>query len=582
MDRLEPDLRETLAVASVEGEEFTAEVVARVRAVDERELVRQLSGELAKQHRLVGAQGVRHLGPDGRRLSLYRFRHNLFQKYLFHSLDEVERCYLHEEVGHALEQLYGQQTEEVAVQLARHFQAAGIPEKAVDYLHQAGERAVRLSANEEAIAHFTKALALLETLPATPERAEQELTLQIALGVPFIATKGYATPEVEKTYTRARELCQQAGGGETPHLFPALRGLWNCFNERAELETAHELGEQLLDLAQHTQDPALLVEAHRALGTTLFFLGEFSAARALVEQGIALYDPQQHRSLAFLYGADPGVVCRLYAAWILWNLGYPDQALQRMDEALTLARGLSHPHSLAFALVFATLLHAYRREGPAVQERAEATISLSTEQGFPSWLAQGTVMRGWALAEQGQAEEGIPQIREGLAGWRATGAELGSPWWLTLLAEAYGKVGQIEAGLEALAEALAAVNKSGERHYEAEIYRLQGELLLKDEGGRMKACPERSRRDEMSPEACFLEAESCFQRAIEVARAQQAKLLELRAVVSLARLWHSQGSPDKKDEARQLLADIYDWFTEGFDTVDLQEAKVLLEELSKT
>lgn len=571
MDRLEPDLRETLEVASVEGEEFTAEVVAQVRGVDERELVRQLSGQLTKQHRLVSAQGIQRLGPDGQRLSLYRFRHNLFQKYLFHSLDDVERCYLHEEVGHALEQLYGSQTEEVAVQLARHFQAAGIPEKAVDYLHQAGERAVRLSANEEAVTHFANALSLLETLPATPEHIEKELTLQIALGVPLIATKGYAAPEVEKTYTRARELCQQAGGGETPHLFPALRGLWNCFNERAELQTAHELGKQLLDLAQSTQDPALLVEAHRALGTTLFFLGEFSAARGLLEQGIALYDPQQHHSLAFRYGADPGVVCRLYSALTLWNLGYADQALRRTDEALNLARELSHPHSLAFALVFATFVHVYRREGQVAQERAEATITLSTEQGFPAWLAVGTLLQGWALAEQGQGKEGIPQIREGLAAWRATGAELGRLWFLALLAEGYGKAGQIEAGLSALTEALAAVDRNEGCFYEAEIYRLKGELLLKADalpgkGGGMK--------DKMS-------SESCFQRAIEVARAQKAKSVELRATVSLARLWCSQGSPDKIEMTRQQLTEIYNWFSEGFDTIDLQEAKSMLEELSK-
>jgi predicted ATPase len=261
----------------------------------------------------------------------------------------------------------------------------------------------------------------------------------------------------------------------------------------------------------------------------------------------------------------------------LWNLGYPDQALQRMDEALNLARELSHPHSLAFALVFATFLYVYRREGQVAQERAEATITLSTEQGFPAWLAVGTLLQGWALAEQGQGKEGIPQTREGLAAWRATGAELGREWFLALLAEGYGKAGQIKAGLSALTEALAAVNRNEGRFYEAEIYRLKGELLLKDEGG--------TRNEELSPEfpdaeSCFERAETCFQRAIEVARAQQAKSLELRAVVSLARLWYAQGSPDKKEEARQRLAEIYDWFTEGFDTVDLQEAKVLLEELS--
>jgi predicted ATPase/DNA-binding SARP family transcriptional activator len=376
--RLATSLQKVLQVASVEGEDFTAEVVAQVRGVDERKIVEQLSSALDRQHRLVRGQGNRRLGAGGPRLSLYRFRHILIQRYLYHNLDEAEQVYLHEAVGQVLERLHGEQTEEAAVQLARHFEVAGLTAKAVKYLRQAGERAVRLSANEEAISHFTRALVLLETLPDTPERTEQELALQIALGVPLIATKGYAAPEVEKAYARARELCHQAHAGETPFLFPALRGLWNNYLQRAELQAAHELAEQLFSLAQNAQDPALLVEAHRALGTTLYFLGEFTQARVRVDQGIALYAPQKHRSLAFVYGADPGLVCRLYAALSLWYLGYPDQALKRMDETLSLAQELAHPHSLAFVLSFTAWLHDERQEGQAAQERAEAAITLST------------------------------------------------------------------------------------------------------------------------------------------------------------------------------------------------------------
>jgi predicted ATPase len=329
----------------------------------------------------------------------------------------------------------------------------------------------------------------------------------------------------------------------------------------------HELAKQLFSLAQSAQDPALLVEAHRALGTTLFWLGEFTLARTHMEQGIALYNPQQHRSLAFLYGADSGLVCRFYATSILWNLGYPDQALKRMDETLSLAQELSHPHSLAFTLIMAAWLYEFRGEGQAAQERTEAAITLSTEQGFPYWLALGTILWGRALAEQGQVEAGIAQMRQGLAASQAMGIAIARSRYLAPLAEAYGKVGQVEEGLSTLAEALAIVNKNGERFYEAEIHRLKGELLLKAEGGTLRV------KDEMSPEACFL-------KAIEIARSQQAKSLELRAVMSLGRLWRSQGSPGKKEEARQLLAEIYDWFTEGFDTADLKKAKALLEELS--
>jgi predicted ATPase len=349
------------------------------------------------------------------------------------------------------------------------------------------------------------------------------------------------------------------------------------YNTRAELQTARELAEQLLRLAQRVQEPAFFLVAHLSLGTTLFFLGELTRARGHLEQSIARYDPQQHRVHAFLYGGhDPGVSCLSYEAWVLWRLGYPDQALKKGQEALTLAQELSHPYSLAFALNFAVYIHQCRRERQAAQERAESAITLSTEQGFPHWLAMGTFCWGWALVEQGQAEEGIPQMRQGLAAYRATGAEVGRPYSLALLAEACGKVGQAEEGLTVLAEALAAVQKTGERMWEAEIYRLKGELSLQSEVRSPKSEITSPQHPTPSTQA-EAEAEACFLKAIEIAHRQQAKSLELRAVMSLSRLWQKQG---KKEEARQMLAEIYGWFTEGFDTADLQEAKVLLEELA--
>ncbi|MBI3796176.1 MAG: hypothetical protein HY268_04295, partial [Deltaproteobacteria bacterium] len=313
------------------------------------------------------------------------------------------------------------------------------------------------------------------------------------------------------------------------------------------------------------------------LGQTLYFLGELASAREHLEQSIALYGPQQYRSLAWA-GAHPGVQCLGYAALVLWHLGYPDQSLKRSHEALTLAQELSHPFSLAYALASAAWLHQYRREGQSSQEQAEAVIALSVEQGFPFWSALGTIVRGWALAEQGQAEEGIRQMRQGMAAYWATGAEMFRPWFLTLLAEAYGKVGQAEEGLSVLAEALAQVDKTGERYWEAELYRLKGELRLAQSsvqglGSRVKTGLG------SSVQRLESEAEECFLKAIEISRHQQAKSLELRAVMSLSRLWQQQG---KKDEARQMLAEIYGWFTEGFDTKDLQEAKVLLDGLGSS
>jgi adenylate cyclase len=279
---------------------------------------------------------------------------------------------------------------------------------------------------------------------------------------------------------------------------------------------------------------------------------------------MALYDPQQHRLHASLYsGHDPGVCCLSHTACVLWFLGYPDQGLKRIQDALVLAQELAHPHSLAIVLRWAADLHKHRREGQAAQERAEAVIRLSTELGFEAELAQGTILRGCALADRGQREEGIAQLQQGLVALRTTWEEARRPRFLALLGEAYGRIGQIEEGLNVLAEVLATVHQSGERYYEAELYRLKGELLLSMREG------DRERGGETAAE--------CFHKALDIARHQQAKSLELRAAMSLSRLWECQG---KRDEARELLAGVYSWFTEGFDTADLQEAKALLEELA--
>ena len=387
------------------------------------------------------------------------------------------------------------------------------------------------------------------------------------MAVPLVATESPGGPEVEKAYTRARELCQQVG--ETPQLFPALFGLWRFYNLRAKLRTSRELAEQIMSLARNTQDPALLLHAHRALGQTLFSLGEVAQSQAHMERAIAIYDPQKHRSDAFLYGGvDSGVSGLSFLAHALWLLGYPDQALKRMQETITLARGLSHPFSLALVLAHGSWIHQYRRELPAAQELLEALMTLANEQRFPVWLDRGTILRGWAMAEQKQIAEGIAQMRQGLAALRTTGQELFRPSFLTLLAGACGKAGQIEEGLNTLAEALDTVDKTGERWHEAELYRIKGELLLAREGENQKV---------KGKEEAVLEAETCFSKAIDIARSRSAKSFELRAVRSLSRLWQKQG---KKDEARRMLAEIYGWFTEGFDTADLKEAKALLEELS--
>jgi DNA-binding SARP family transcriptional activator/predicted ATPase len=563
--RLAEPLQAALRTASVEGEVFTAEVVARVRVVDDREMVACLSGELDRRHRLLRAQGIRRI--DDQCLSYYRFRHILFQKYLYNSLDPVERAHLHEAVGRTLEALHEQQTEAIAAiagQLAWHFQEAGLVAKAIGYLRQAGDRAVRLSANEEAITLFNRAVALLETLPETPERLEQELSLQLNLTAPLEATRGYTAPETGRAYTRAYEICQQIG--ETPQLHPALVSLGVYYYAQGEVQKSLKLTERSLRLAQRMEDPLMVATSRWLLGVYLLNMGELRAALEHLEYVIAFYDPEEHAGLAFTMAQDPGVSALAWASQTLWLLGYPDQALERSREALALAHELDHPYTLGFALCMAgAFFHQMRREDQLARERNEAMLQLSTEEGFPLFLAGGTVLQGWTLARAGQPEAGIRDIHQGLTTAQAMGTELQRSHVLALLAEAQASAGQTEEGLGALAEALALAEKTGERYYEAEIHRLVGELLL-------------MQGSEAEAETSFQEAESCFQHAIEVARRQQARSWELRATTSLARLWQKQG---RQEEARKVLAEIYEWFTEGFDTPDLIDAGALLDELTQ-
>jgi TOMM system kinase/cyclase fusion protein len=529
------------------GRQFSYELLQKTSQLDGLTLQRELG-------RLVEAEIVYQRGVPPQ--ATYVFKHALIQDAAAQSLLKSTRQQYHQRIAQVLESEFSETTEAEPELLAHHYTEAGLIEQAVGYWHKAGQRAGERSAHMEAVAHLAKGLELLQTLPETPQRLQREVDMHISLGASLLAVKGYAAREVGETYTHARQLCEHL---DDPHrLFPVLRGLHLHYHVRAELQTAHTLGEQLLALAQQTQDPAMLVAAHRALGVTLYQLGAVASAHTHLAQGIAFYDFQQHRAAAFLYGEDSGVVCHSFAALPLWILGYPEQGLAQSQEAVTLAQQSAHPFSLSFVLTFTAVFHQFRREGRATQERAEAAIRLAMEQGFPLWVTFGTILRGWALAQQGQAKEGVEQMHQGLRAHRGTGAELQRPYYLALLAEAHGTMGQSEAGLTVLAEALALVDTTGERWYEPELYRLKGDLLLQ----------------QSSDNAA--EAETCFHQALDVARNQQAKSLELRAATSLARFWQQQG---KRTKARELLAPIYGWFTEGFDTADLQDAKALLDKL---
>ena len=550
IDRLPADVKTLLQTLAVLGKEFAWRLLTAVADKPEDELQRLLA-HLQAEEFLYEQPAF----PE----SAYTFKHALTQEVAYNAVLLERRRGLHERAAQAIEGLFAERLPEHYHALAHHYSRSGNTAKAVDYLHRAGQQAVERSAYAEAVSHMTAAVDLLATLPESHERSQQELVVQMTLGMALGATRGLAAPEVERLYTRARALCEQVG--EPRQLFRVLWGLWGVYGARGDPHTQREIGEQLLSLAQRLQDPDLLLEAHHALWAILIFGGELSAARSHLEEGLRLYEPQRHRTHAAIYsGHDPGVCCRQVTAQALWLLGYPDQSLASNQAALTLAQQLAHPLSLAMTLYFAADLHHLRREAALTQARAEAAIAIATEQGFTRELARATHMRGWALAASGHGEEGIAQLHQSLAWYRASGVTADLSYVLALLAEASTQAGQTSEGLEALAEALATLARSRARWWEAELHRLRGELLLLQ-----------------SAMAQPGEVEACFQQALAVARRQQAKSLELRAAMSLSRLWQQQG---KRTEAHALLAPVYGWFTEGFDTADLQEAKTLLDALS--
>jgi predicted ATPase/class 3 adenylate cyclase len=527
------------------GRQFSYSLLQAVSQLDAMTLQHELE-------RLVEAELLYQRGVSPQ--ATYIFKHALIQDAAYQSLLRRTRQDYHQRIAQVMVEQFPEMVETQPELLAYHYTEAGRDEAAVSCWQRAGQYALQRSAYVEAIAHLTQGLALLMRLPETPARLQQELDLQVALGPPLVATKGYAAPDVERAYARAQELCQQLG--DIPQLFPVLRGLMMYYLNRGDLQTTNQLGEQLLRLAQ--VDSALLLLAHHQLGMVLLMRGEPASAHAHHMQALAIYTPQEHRVLALRYGIDLGVASHSFLAWELWQLGYPDQALQHSQTARALAQEVSHPYSLAQALLSSAMVHQHRRETLAAHEQAAAATTLATEQGFAQWVAYGTVLHGGALAMQGQGEQGIAKMRQGLATVLTTEKKVFQPYFLGLLAEAYGAGGCPDEGLHALAEAVAIMDDTEVRFYGAELYRLKGVLLLR----------------QVIPDAS--QAEACFHQALNVARQQQAKSWELRAATSLARLWQSQ---DKRQDAYDLLAPVYEWFTEGFDTADLKDAKVVLDEL---
>jgi class 3 adenylate cyclase/predicted ATPase/ABC-type transport system involved in cytochrome c biogenesis ATPase subunit len=546
LDRM-ASVKDVAQIGAVIGREFPYRLIAAVSALPDRELQTALG-------QLVAAELIFQRGtpPD----ATYQFKHALVQDAARVSLVRSRRQQLHGQIARVLEERFPDIVATVPELLAQHFTEASLIAQALPFWRRAGQRAIERSADQEAIGHLTKGLELVNSLPDASQRSSQELELQLLVGPVFLNVKGVASQEVGRTYVRAWELSQQIG--EAPQKFSALWGLWYFHNGRGEHRRARELGEQFLALARESQDIAFLIMAHRALCNSLHHLGELVATRAHMEHVIALYDPHQHRSLALRYGQDPAVTARAWGALAVWLLGYPDTALKRIEEARQLASEIGHPPSVAYALGWAAVLHRFRREYASALEQAEAVIALSVERNFAIYSAWGTTVKGWALSNTGRTAEGCELVRNGLSGLRATGLRGALPQQLALLAETLALGGQASEGLRTLEEALSMVEDGGERNFEAELYRLKGELLLQQSAG------------------STAQAETDFRKAISVAREQQAKSLELRAAMSLARLWRYNG---KRTEARDLLAPVYNWFTEGFDTGDLKDAKALLDEL---
>ncbi len=643
--RLSPEERHTLEAASMAGMEFSAAAVAAALTTETIEIERRCE-QLAERQHFLRRIGVEEW-PDGTLAARYRFHHAVYQQLWHERVSPTQLQDYHLHIGERKETAYGKRTNEIAAALAVHFEQSRDYERAVRYLQLAGTHAIQRSAYSEAHSLASKGLALLPLLPASPQRTQLEMTLHIALAVAVMTTKGCSVPEVGQACYRALELCRQAD--DELQLYPILSVLFGFYFVRAQFQTAREMAERLLRLAEQQPEPLLKLAAHLTLAVVLWQLGELPAAHMHLAQRQRLYSPHDHRKF-LLFGHDPTVTSLSFAAPVLWLLGYPEQARRAGLEAVALAEQLEHPYTLSVTLSFVSQVFRNLRALPIFQTQTEAQLVICREQDTPEGIPWGMIMQGWLWAHQEHAPKGIVQIREGIALCDAVGSQLDRSHHLTLLAEAYALNDQPDEGLAALEDAVQYVAKTGERYYEAEIYRLRGELTLqqfKVPGSRFKgeessefgvqgseseeASQKSKRKSQKFPLAPSTraevepEVEEYFLKAIDVARKQCAKSWELRATMSLARLWQQQargqsakcqegraGSTKQRAksreqgarsreqkaesgelgpchtqhetrnrlaEAHQMLSEVYHWFTEGFDTKDLQEAKALLEEL---
>ena len=543
-----PSVRQVAQLGAVFGREFAYERLQALASLKES-VLRESLGHLVEEELLY----QRGRPPQAR----YIFKHALIQDMAYQSLLKRTRQQYHRQIAELYQAKFPELGETQPELLAHHYTEAGLAEQAIDYWQRAGQHASDHSAYQEALGHLQTGLDLIQSLPDSRARDRQELALQTALGTASLIVRGQSVPEVEVAYARARILCQRLGDTQDSPLI--LFGLWRFYVARPDFPMAHQLAQELHRLAENGHEAALTVMAHYALSVNGIWSGELRPGYKHAQAVIAHYSVTQRSSPLFRAGQDPGVTCHIYAALALWLLGYPEQAVASTHDALALATELDDPISNAVRLGFSAMIWQFRRQAQDVYDHAEAAVTLCSAHGFNIWLRLGTILPGWALTHKGQQQEGVDLMHQGITNWRASGSVLVLPYFLTLLAAEYQKIGRIEAGLKVLNEAQDVTLRTGQYWWQAEIHRLQGEWHLQ----------------QTTPN--FPGVERYFQQALDVARQQQAKSLELRAATSYAHLWQNQG---KRQQAYDLLAPIYGWFTEGFDTADLKDAKALLDELA--
>lgn len=574
IDRLSEEDRQLLLVASVQGYEFDSALVANVLALDSAEVEERLAS-LERVHHFVRLVKEGEF-PDGTLTQRYRFMHGLYQNVLYASLQPTRRAQLSESVAETLERFYGERQEVIASELAALWDGARAYERAAQCYLRAAQNASWVIAHTEAVTLATRGLAALEKLPETPKRAQQEIPLRLRLGLSLAGERGWAAPEVEDAFRRARELSETTG--ETLPLSTSVRGLCVHHLLRADLAQARAQGERFLQLAQTSQDETSLLAAHNALGMTHWAAGQPLTAQENFERALHLYSADEHRRLMAMSNEDLGVLSRRMSGICLWSMGHPDRALSEAYEAVNLAQQLRHPFSQGGAHYAAAHLHLFRREWQACEEHAETVIQLAQEYDLGDNLTYATIARDAARAYQGNPVEGITQMRQSIAAYQAKGANLMMTCYLGLVADLHGLEWQIAEGLRVVDEALALAARTGERWWEAELHRTRGKLLIKEALAAQSALPslaEQTPLGALDP-ALLAEAESCFLRARDVAQEQNAKALELRAVTSLGRFWALQG---KRAEARAAVQPVFAWFREGTRTADWQDAQALLSEL---